>query len=103
MSLSRFVGFGNRLGNREDPLDALFSDSFLFPSLSSAWTLSSFPDHPGFARDVAAVANTQVDWKETADSHIFKANLPGKENAHALTMIHQFCRIDMASSYGSSG
>jgi HSP20 family protein len=77
MALSIF-GLGNRRG--DDPLDAFFSDSFLFPSSSTAWTLSSFPDHPGFARDVAAVANTQVDWKETADSHIFKANLPGKRS-----------------------
>ena len=78
MAVSLF-GRGNRKA-AEDPLDAFFSDSLLFPSfpLSSAWTISSFPDHPGFARDVAAVANTQVDWKETADSHIFKANLPGK-------------------------
>ena len=75
MALS-FFGQGNRRG-REDPLDAFFSDSLIFPS-SATWTLSSFPDHPGFARDVAAVANTQVDWKETADAHVFKANLPGK-------------------------
>ena len=78
-----FFGRGNRKAS-EDPLDSIFSDSLIFPSfpLSSAWTVSSFPDHPGFARDVAAVANTQVDWKETPDSHIFKANLPGKFIQH---------------------
>ena len=79
MALSLF-GLRNRRAT-EDPLDAFFSDSLLFPSfpLSTPWTPSSFPDHPGFARDVAAVANTQVDWKETDDSHVFKANLPGKD------------------------
>ncbi|KAH7373666.1 hypothetical protein KP509_17G067700 [Ceratopteris richardii] len=43
-------------------------------SLPSSWYL---PDTTPFARDIAAVANTQVDWRETPSSHIFKANLPG--------------------------
>jgi len=30
-----------------------------------------------FARDARAVASTNVDWKETATEHIFKADLPG--------------------------
>ncbi|KAI5058960.1 hypothetical protein GOP47_0025279 [Adiantum capillus-veneris] len=66
--------FGGR--RSDDPFESLqLFDPFSFPSFSS---LMRFPDqHPSFARDVAAVANTQVDWKETADSHIFKANLPG--------------------------
>nr|CAC81965.1 small heat-shock protein [Funaria hygrometrica] len=30
-----------------------------------------------FARDAHAVANTQIDWRETPEAHIFKADLPG--------------------------
>ncbi|KAH9304287.1 hypothetical protein KI387_008691, partial [Taxus chinensis] len=35
------------------------------------------PFSTDFARDTVAVANTQIDWKETPEAHIFKADLPG--------------------------
>ncbi|MCO5555995.1 hypothetical protein L7F22_009539 [Adiantum nelumboides] len=49
-------------------------DPFGFPSFSP---LMRFLEQPFLAHDVGAVANTQVDFKKTGDSHIFKANLPG--------------------------
>ncbi|KAH7331923.1 hypothetical protein KP509_20G057600 [Ceratopteris richardii] len=53
-----------------DIFDPFNIDSLIFGSRSS--------DRPSsYARDVAAVSNTQVDWKETPEAHIFKANLPG--------------------------
>ncbi|KAH7331938.1 hypothetical protein KP509_20G059000 [Ceratopteris richardii] len=53
-----------------DIFDPFNTDSLIFGSRSS--------DRPSsYARDVAAVANTQVDWKETPEAHIFKGNLPG--------------------------
>ncbi|KAH7331932.1 hypothetical protein KP509_20G058300 [Ceratopteris richardii] len=53
-----------------DIFDSFNIDSLIFGSRSS--------DRPSsYARDVEAVANTQVGWKETPEAHIYKANLPG--------------------------
>ena len=51
-------------------------DSSIFRDVTSPST--------DFARDAAAVANTQIDWKETPDAHIFKADLPGINQILAL-------------------
>ncbi|ONI00066.1 hypothetical protein PRUPE_6G065900 [Prunus persica] len=44
---------------------------FPFPSSSS---LSTFPK---FSRENSAFLNTRIDWKETPEAHLFKADLPG--------------------------
>jgi len=36
------------------------------------------PIFPMFQNIVGGGSSTQVDWKETSDSHILKADLPGK-------------------------
>jgi HSP20 family protein len=69
MALSIFGGRGNSL---LDPLPfgAIWDPFEAFSSLEHG------PSRQ-FAKDVHAVANTQIDWRETPEAHIFKADLPG--------------------------
>ncbi|XP_022752686.1 17.3 kDa class I heat shock protein-like [Durio zibethinus] len=55
--------FGNRRGNNFDPFSVDVWDPFKnFPSLS---------------QENSAFVSTRVDWKETPEAHVFKADLPG--------------------------
>ncbi|KAI4296793.1 hypothetical protein L6164_036718 [Bauhinia variegata] len=63
--------FCNRRSNVFVPFSLDIWDPFKdFPFPSSA--LST-----GFSRENSAFATTRVDWKETPEAHVFKANLPG--------------------------
>ncbi|KAI4296791.1 hypothetical protein L6164_036716 [Bauhinia variegata] len=62
--------FGNRRSSIFDPLSLDVWDPFKdfnFPS-----SLSS-----GFSGENSAFVTTRVDWKETPEAHVFKADIPG--------------------------
>lgn len=69
MALSLFGRQGH------DILDSL-SGGKVWDPFEGFSVLESTPSRQ-FARDAHAVANTQIDWRETPDAHIFKADLPG--------------------------
>ncbi|KAL5581016.1 hypothetical protein UlMin_013458 [Ulmus minor] len=63
--------FGGRRTNVFDPFSLDVWDPFdgLFASVVA--------NEPSSARETSAFANTKIDWKETPEAHIFKADLPG--------------------------
>lgn len=65
--------FGGRRSNVFDPFSLDVWDPFKdfpFPTSLSA----SFPE---ISRENSAFVSTRVDWKETPEAHVFKADLPG--------------------------
>ncbi|KAL3720010.1 hypothetical protein ACJRO7_004923 [Eucalyptus globulus] len=66
---------GGRRSNVYDPFSLDLWDPFKdFPFPSSSLSASNFPQT---FRENTAVVNTRIDWKETPEAHVFKADLPG--------------------------
>ncbi|TKY59225.1 18.5 kDa class I heat shock protein [Spatholobus suberectus] len=65
--------FGGRRSNVFDPFSLDVWDPFKdFPVPDSL--SASFPE---FSRENSAYVSTLVDWKETPEAHVFKADIPG--------------------------
>ncbi|KAJ0987847.1 hypothetical protein J5N97_006203 [Dioscorea zingiberensis] len=64
-----------RRSNVFDPFSLDLWDPF--DGLQSVFNNALSVPRSNFASDTAAIANTRIDWKETPEAHIFKADLPG--------------------------
>ncbi|XP_038992746.1 17.6 kDa class I heat shock protein 2-like [Hibiscus syriacus] len=53
------------------------SSSAFDPFSLNIWDPFKDLDFPQLSRENAVFVNTRVDWKETNDAHVFKADLPG--------------------------
>ncbi|XP_031274031.1 17.3 kDa class I heat shock protein-like [Pistacia vera] len=74
MSLIPSNFFGRRT-NIFDPLSLDIWDPFQDLPFSNL-SISSVP-RSELSNETAAFANTRIDWKETPEAHVFKADLPG--------------------------
>ncbi|CAH9115114.1 unnamed protein product [Cuscuta europaea] len=64
--------FGGRRSNVFDPFSLDVWDPFEgFPFSNTV------ADAGGSASETSAFVNTRIDWKETPEAHVFKADLPG--------------------------
>ncbi|GER34951.1 18.2 kDa class I heat shock protein [Striga asiatica] len=63
-----------------DPLEG-----FTFPTAASSSSTTG--------RETSALAHTRVDWKETADAHVFKADLPGLKKEEVRVEVEEGGRV----------
>ncbi|KAK2637451.1 hypothetical protein Ddye_032243 [Dipteronia dyeriana] len=45
------------------------------------------------ARETSAIANTRIDWKETPEAHVFKADLPGLKKEEVKVEVEEDGRV----------
>ncbi|RZC76375.1 hypothetical protein C5167_000463 [Papaver somniferum] len=72
--------FGNQRTNVFDPFSLDIWDPFQgfpFSGSNSSSSALSFPAGSEISKETSQLANTRIDWKETPEAHIFRADLPG--------------------------
>ncbi|KAI8032498.1 18.2 kDa class I heat shock protein [Camellia lanceoleosa] len=76
--------FGGRRSNIFDPFSLDIWDPF--EGFPFSTTLANVPNS---ARETSAFANTRIDWKETPEANIFKADLPGMKKEEVKVEVEE--------------
>ena len=80
--------FGRRSSTAFDPFSLDVWDPFrAFTDLAAGGPSGQF------VNEASAIANTQIDWKETPEAHIFKADLPGLKKEEVKIELEEGQRI----------
>ncbi|KAG8486582.1 hypothetical protein CXB51_019930 [Gossypium anomalum] len=80
--------FGNR---RSSIFDDPFSFDILDPFKGFPLSFSSLTTTP--VLETATFANTRIDWKETPEAHVFKADLPGLKKEEVKWKVHEEVQV----------
>ncbi|GMP49400.1 hypothetical protein CsSME_00016393 [Camellia sinensis var. sinensis] len=75
--------FGNRQTNIFDPFSSDIWDPF------NGFFTSSLSNFPASAREASQFARVWIDWKETLEAHIFKADLPGLKKEEVKVKVEE--------------
>ncbi|KAL7141999.1 hypothetical protein ABFS83_08G092900 [Erythranthe nasuta] len=87
--------FTGRRSNVFDPFSLDLWDPFEGSPFSGAVAGQS-----ASARETSAVANTRIDWRETPEAHVFKADLPGLKKEEVKVEVEEG-RVLQISGEGS--
>ncbi|RZC76370.1 hypothetical protein C5167_000838 [Papaver somniferum] len=74
---------GNQRTNVFDPFSLDIWDPFLGNSGFS------FPAGSEISKETSQLANTRIDWKETPEAHIFRADLPGIKKEEVIVEVEE--------------